>query len=85
VDVEELVKSKAIFYGVRLDKDDPFTERNLARLEMRFKERYESSLEKEKKRKGEGKPPHKTVLKSIEDNWVKLEAVRRMRQFWVGD
>jgi hypothetical protein len=68
-----------------LNKDDPFTERNLARLEMRFKERYESSLEKEERRKGEGRPPHKTVTQSVEDNKVRLEAVRQMRQFFVRD
>lgn len=83
--MEELIKVKAVFYGVRLDKDDPFTERNLARLEMRFKERYEASLEKEERRNEEGKPPHKTVTQSVEDNRARLEAVRRMREFMSGD
>lgn len=83
--MEELIKIKAFFYGVRLDKDDPFTERNLARLEMRFKERYEASLEKEERRKEKGKPPHKTVTQSVEANRLRLEAVRQMRQFLAVD
>lgn len=78
--MEELINAQAVFYGVRLDRDDPFTERNLARLEMRFKERYEASLEKEERRKEEGKLPHKTVTQSVEDNRLRLEAVRQMRQ-----
>ena len=75
------MSSKEIYYGVVLDKNDPFLERNLARLEIRFRERYESSLEKEAKRKEQGKPPHKTVLQSVEDNCQRLEDVRLIREF----
>ncbi len=81
MDVQELISSKAVFYGIRLEKDDPYLERNLARLEIRFRERYQASLEKEEKRKEQGKPPHKTVVQSVDENRQRLETVRLLRAF----
>lgn len=63
-----------------LDQDDPFLERNLARLENRFLRRYMDSVKKRQKRQEEGKPPHKTVLRSIEENRQRLETIRTIRQ-----
>lgn len=79
IDVAHLIQSEAIFYGVPLKKGDPFLERNLARLEKRFIERYEDSLKKETKRRGRGRPMHKTVLRSLKENKERLEIVRNLR------
>ena len=80
--MHKLLKSKEPFYGVNLDPDDPYLERNLAWLEMRFTERYEKSLKKETERKDLGKPIHKTVLRSLEENEGRLEAVRALRNLF---
>ncbi len=56
------------FYGVVLDNQDPFLGHNLDRLEKRFRERYYASVEKQCKREKEGKKPHQTTFKSIENN-----------------
>jgi hypothetical protein len=65
---------------VHLDPTNPYLERNLARLEMRFIERYECSLKKEAERQEQGKPPHKTILRSLEENKSRLEVVRKLRE-----
>jgi len=70
----------AIFYGVKLDGETPFVERNLARLEKRFEERYRASVEKATMRAGEGKSPHQTTLRSLAENKERLEATKRIRQ-----
>jgi hypothetical protein len=57
-----------MFYGVKLDKNDPYLEHNLDRLEKRFKGRYLASLDKNRQREKLGKPTHQTVLRSLEDN-----------------
>lgn len=80
VNIEELFENKAIFYGVKIDMDDPFLERNLARLESRFQERYQASLEKEVVREKEGLPTHRTIQRSIEQNRERLKITRRLRQ-----
>ena len=67
------------FYGVSLDKDDPFLGHNLDRLEKRFRERYSASLKKNRKREEAGKPPHQTVLKSVQENKKRLLMVRLLR------
>jgi hypothetical protein len=82
VDIQQLINSKEAFYGVTLDPEDPYLERNLARLEMRFEERYECSLKKETERKEQGKPAHKTILRSMEENRSRLEAVRQLRELF---
>jgi hypothetical protein len=65
---------------VKLDRFDPFLERNLARLEIRFRGRLEDSLKKKTVREEQGKPPHKTVLQSIEENRERLEVVKLIRE-----
>ncbi len=55
-------------------------ERNLARLEMRFEERYLASAEKELKRREEGKPPHRTILRSMNENKERLETTQTLRR-----
>lgn len=55
-------------------------ERNLARLEMRFEERYQASAEKELNRREEGKAPHQTILRSMNENKERLEATRTLRR-----
>jgi|GEM_PF-1777373 len=73
------LKKYEAFYGIILDPADPYLERNLARLEIRFAERYKCSLKKEIERRELGKPAHKTVLRSQEDNKERLEVVRQLR------
>lgn len=63
-----------------MDKCDPFLERNLARLEMRFEERYRVSVEKQSRRIEDGKPKHLTVLRSMNENKGRLETTRMLRQ-----
>lgn len=65
---------------MKLDAADPFLERNLARLEIRFRERLEDSLKKKTVREEQGKPPHRTVLQSIEENRARLEVVKLIRE-----
>lgn len=55
-------------------------ERNLARLEMRFEERYQASVEKELNRREEGKAPHQTILRSLNENKERLETTRTLRR-----
>lgn len=55
-------------------------ERNLARLEMRFEERYQVSAEKELNRREDGKPPHQTILRSMNENKERLETTRTLRR-----
>lgn len=43
------------FYGVKLDKGSPYLKRNLARLEIWFQERFQSSVDKGKVRSEQGK------------------------------
>ena len=83
IDVECLIRTEAIFYGVRLKKSDPYLERNLARLEIRFINRYECSLKREAERREQGKPTHKTILRSLEGNECRLKAVRELRKLLV--
>ncbi len=64
---------------MKLDKSDPFLGHNLDRLEKRFKERYYTSLEKNRKRKQGGKQAHQTILKSIEENRKRFHMVRLLR------
>ncbi|PHN04334.1 hypothetical protein [Flavilitoribacter nigricans] len=71
--------TSATFYGVTLDKNDPFLDHNLDRLEKRFRERYFASLEKNRKREQGGKPPHQMVLKSMEDNKNRFLMVKLLR------
>ena len=63
-----------------LDRDDPFLERNLARLEMRFQERFHASAAKELNRRDEGKAPHQTTLRSMNENKERLETTRILRR-----
>lgn len=76
-----MIAAGDVVYGVRLDPADPYLERNLARLEIRFLNRYMESVKKSRDREEEGKPPHKTVLRSIEENRQRLEKVRMIQQF----
>ena len=64
---------------MKLDRNDPFLRRNLNRLEARFRDRYYSSVQKDVKRRKKGKASHKTTLKSIAENWDRLEEVRKIR------
>ncbi len=75
-----MIEAEELFYGIKLDVVDPFLERNLARLEMRFEERYLASLEKEARRKEAGKPAHLTILRSIEENKERLEVTQELRR-----
>jgi len=63
---------------VKLDATDPFLKKNLARLELRFAERHQASLEKNAKRKEAGRPDHLTILRSIEENRKRLEATQEL-------
>ena len=63
-----------------MDKGDPFLERNLARLEMRFQERFHASAVKELNRRDEGKAPHQTTLRSMNENMERLEITRMLRR-----
>lgn len=82
--MESLLNSGAAFYGVKLDTADPYLERNLARLEIQFAERYHASVEKEQKRREQGKSPHKTIMQSMEENRLRLEVVRALRRKIAG-
>ena len=48
--------------------NDPYLERNLARLEKRFTQRYLASVEKDNVRRASGKSSHPTTLQSMEHN-----------------
>jgi hypothetical protein len=62
-----------------LDSEDPFLGHNLDRLEKRFRERYDASVEKNRKRETEGKQAHQTVLKSVAENEKRFMMVRLLR------
>ena len=62
-----------------LDRDNPYLERNLERLEKRFQQRFLGSIEKKKERESEGKKIHQTVLKSIEENGKRVLMVRLLK------
>ncbi|MBK8193484.1 MAG: hypothetical protein IPK76_09820 [Lewinellaceae bacterium] len=47
---------------------------------MRFEERYQASAEKELNRREEGKPPHQTILRSMNENKDRLETTRTLRR-----
>lgn len=49
---------------------------------MRFVERYEGSLKKESERREKGKLVHKMILRSLEENKERLEAVRKLRSIF---
>jgi hypothetical protein len=49
-------------------------------LELRFEERYQASAEKELNRREEGKAPHQTILRSMNENKERLEATRTLRR-----
>ena len=76
---KSITDTSATFYGIEIDLDNPYLRHNLNRLEARFKMRYEESVRKDLKRQREGKPSHKTTLKSIQDNKERLEEVRKLR------
>ncbi|MBK7870746.1 MAG: hypothetical protein IPJ74_08680 [Saprospiraceae bacterium] len=67
------------FYGVVLDKNDPFLKHNLDRLEKRFKERLFASVQKNAEREDSGKPVHQLILKSMEDNKRRFVMVQLLR------
>lgn len=60
-------------------------ERNLARLQMRFEERYQASAEKEINRREEGRPPHQTILRSMNENKERLETTRTLRRILIEE
>ncbi|MEL6720550.1 MAG: hypothetical protein AAFO82_01605 [Bacteroidota bacterium] len=64
---------------MHLDKDDPHLEFNLARLEKRFKQRYEESVQKNLKRQQMGRQLHQTTLRSMKDNQKRMEMVKVLR------
>ena len=68
------------FYGVNLDRNDPFLRHNLNRLEKRFRERYYSSMQKKLKREKAGKAIHKTMAKSILDNRKRIVMTRTIKK-----
>jgi hypothetical protein len=47
---------------------------------MRFEERCQTSVEKELRRREEGKPPHQTILRSMNENKDRLETTRTLRR-----
>jgi hypothetical protein len=74
-----------IFYGVKLDKTDPYLKHNFDRLEKRFSERYNASIGKKQQREKNGKPPHQTILKSIEDNHKRIKMLNLLRRILLND
>lgn len=69
-----------IFYGVKLDRSDPYLRHNLDRLEKRFKERYEASIKKDGIRNEAGKAPHQTILMSITNNKQKILMIKLLKR-----
>ena len=63
------------FYGVKIDRSNPMLSHNLLRLKNRFQERYDDSIKKAEARKKQGKAPHQTIEKSIQDNQERLRRV----------
>jgi hypothetical protein len=70
---------------VQLNPDDPYLRHNLNRLEERFRIRYFSSVQRDKKRQKGGKKSHQTTLKSIKENKRRFEEVRRLKHELLGD
>lgn len=68
-----------------MDSEDPFLGHNLDRLEKRFRERYDASVEKNRKREADGKQPHQTVLKSVAENHKRFMMVRLLRHLLLGE
>ncbi|MEM9897264.1 MAG: hypothetical protein AAF789_12925, partial [Bacteroidota bacterium] len=73
------------FYGVTLDPEDPFLQRNLSRIEGRFRKRYFESLTKNENRIAMGKPPHTATLRSLAQNKDRFEQVRLIRHELLGE
>lgn len=67
--------SNDTFYGVKIDRSNPMLSHNLLRLKNRFQERYDDSIKKAEARKKQGKAPHQTTEKSIQDNQERLKRV----------
>lgn len=67
--------SNDTFYGVKIDRSNPMLSHNLLRLKNRFQERYDDSIKKADARKKQGKAPHQTTEKSIQDNQERLKRV----------
>lgn len=67
--------SSDIFYGVKIDRSNPMLSHNLLRLKNRFQERYDDSIKKAEARKKEGKAPHQTTERSIQENQERLRRV----------
>lgn len=67
--------SSDTFYGVKIDRSNPMLSHNLLRLKNRFQERYDDSIKKADARKKQGKAPHQTTEKSIQDNQERLKRV----------
>lgn len=63
------------FYGIRIDRSNPMLTHNLLRLKNRFQERYDDSIKKAEVRKKQGKAPHQTIEKSIQENQERLRRV----------
>jgi hypothetical protein len=47
---------------------------------MRFEERYRASVEKQLRRREDGKPEHQTVLRSMNENKERLETTPILRR-----
>jgi hypothetical protein len=47
---------------------------------MRFEERYRASVEKQLRRREDGKPEHQTILRSMNENKERLETTRMLRR-----
>lgn len=47
---------------------------------MRFQERFHASAAKELNRRDEGKAPHQTTLRSMNENMERLEITRMLRR-----
>lgn len=63
------------FYGIKIDHSNPMLTHNLLRLKNRFQERYDDSIKKADARKKQGKAPHQTIEKSIQENQERLRRV----------
>jgi hypothetical protein len=68
-----------------LDSEDPFLGHNLDRLEKRFRERYDASVEKNRKREVAGKQAHQTVLKSVAENEKRFMMVRFLKHMLLDE
>ncbi|MEL6659155.1 MAG: hypothetical protein AAFN93_10010 [Bacteroidota bacterium] len=57
---------------MKLNPDDPYLAKNIARLKKRFNLRLHDSIAKNEKRLGAGKLPHKSITESIQQNGKRL-------------